>query len=362
MLLPYALSLFALLAAEEAPVAPAPEPKVITQYRSLDLTPFANADPFSSGEMHVEGISVPPTSYVFIEGESYGKIEGQGAIEERAAASAGKVLGGQFATAAGDAAEWYFDLPWDAEKARLYLRATRPAGSAFAFLDIELNGEKRAELFLPETGGLGDSEADFTIALSMTELGNVPMGRQALRFVNSKSATAINIDCLWIADGQLDLLNHLDDNGVVREPADIYIIVYRPGRNYVNGIPFDFIDPRMNERKGIIVSDRGPVVLPCAGQEGDQLAILCAGIKGPVQASATVSYTDGREMRHDIAIGGMYAQDSPKDAATTLGQYRYAYVAEVPIAEGAVQEVRIDNESGLFTVLAAAMRTTYMAK
>lgn len=322
-------------------------------YEPVDLRAVMNANPLSDADMRVEGVDIPAQQYLWIEGESAGAMsEGLGA-EPAGRASNGEVLGGGFGNNPGDWAEWYFDFPFNAKDAILYVRTARAGENAFTGFVVTLNGEKRGEVLAPVNAGWGDSDEDFVRGLCSVRLGAVHMGRQALRFEAGETYEPVAIDGMWLAVEAIDIVNRIGENGRMRPPASPYMVSYQPGLRTLRGTPFDLIDPEANDGKGIVRLAQGEsVTIPFAAYDASGIQFLGAGIRGACAITVTFRTAEGEETVREAELGPLYVRQS-EGGVMTVGRFREVYRAAVPGIDGAAASVTVTTSGGEAILLAA---------
>lgn len=325
----------------------------LAAYEPVDLRALMNANPLSDEDMRVAGVDIPAQQYVWIEGESAGAVsEGLGP-EQALRASGGSVLGGGFGNNPGDWAEWYFDFPFNAQDAILYVRTARAGENAFTGFAVTLNGETRGELLAPVNEGWGDSDEDFARGLCSVRVGAVHMGRQALRFEAGETYEPVAIDGMWLAVEAIDLVNRVDADGGMRPAASPYMVVYPPGRRTFRGTPYDLIDPEGNGGKGVVRLAKGAsVTIPFGAYDASGVQFLGAGIRGKCAIRVTFRTAEGEETVREAELGSLYVRQ-PEGGVMTAGRFREVYSVAVPGIDGPAVSVTVTSLGGDSVLLAA---------
>jgi len=347
---------FVLTALAMVSVSPESEPPV---FLPLDLTAVLNADPWDPAAMAVPDIPYLDPNFVFIEGEAVFRAEGA-TVREMPEASGGAALHGL--GEADEWAEWAFDVPFDSDEALLYVRVSRAVGEAEAAAGIENPFTILAASLNNRPGGIfyavsSEHPDAFDGGIVNTNLGLIRMGRHVLRLSVRMAGEPVTIDCLWIAPRAMDLRDERGDEGRMRPPFPISVLAYAPGRIELEaGMPFDLVDPRENEGRGVLLPDAEGVTIPMNGETGDTLLLLGAGGTTGASAVVTVQYADGTEETTAMRWPGLYARGpAPAGEVTVpMGQFRRATVRRVPIAGKPLAAITVQPENGDRLVLLAA--------
>mgnify|MGYP002619739420 CR=1 FL=1 len=332
-------------------------PPAFITHLPLDLTGVMNADPWDADTMAVPDLPLAETPFVFIEGERVFRSNG-GETIELSTASGGSALRGL--GDADDWAEWAFDIPFDSNEAVLYARMSRPVGEEediaqgfrpYTILAVELNNRPGGIMYV----NASEEPDAFAEGMAQTELGRVRMGRHLLRLNVRMPGEPVVIDCLWIGARTLDLANELGDDGRMLRPFSISVLAYEPGRLEAGGIPFDLVDPRANEGRGVLLPGDEGVSIPLGAQLGSALLLLGAGSDAHAQGTVTVAYTSGESETTELRWPALYDRNPVigDEITVSLGLFRRAWVRRVPVRPEPIASVQLASEGGGRLVLLA---------
>lgn len=336
-----ALILFATLAAEEG--------DALSEAYCFDLRSVVNVNPYEPGEVAAgEGYGLPPR-YVWFEAEDAHATSRDFETVDAAEASGGEMLGGGFGEKKGDRIEFYFDAPWETEEAFVFLRTTRLSANALTALKADVNGDERATAYIPPNNGLGDNIEDFRNGLCSAAIGPVRVGRQVVRLRADQDNEPLRIDCVWIASGQINIVNQVDSSGRIHDPAPAGSVIYTPGLRTIHDYPFDLIDPWAESRKTILAIQEETREIPIDEGPMSTVAVLATSAGPKSEATLLVTYADGQKKSYPFTVGPFFTK-RPQANAMRLGSDRVGYVEEIDIDDGDVIGIAIESKVRLLVL------------
>ena len=219
-------------------------------FSTVDISASANAHPFPGFDVFTG--ARPKPFRAWYEAERTVAQYGPSDVDKKSAASNGEVLGMHFGSSASHFATIAIATPGLAN-ARLYLRYARTApDGAESRLDreyaIQIDGVETATLSVKPTRGWGEDASHYEWASA--DLGRLSAGGHLLTIRPVRGGSNINIDGFYIAAEPFEL-------PTVRERLEadpIRQIAYRPAREIIEGVPFQFIDPAENKARGAIIA------------------------------------------------------------------------------------------------------------
>jgi hypothetical protein len=275
-------------------------------FTTVDLSDHANTHPYP-GSSIFETVT-GGTFRAWYEAEHPIEQEGSHGRDVKKAASGGEVLGMRFGAARGHNATYRFALPVRSE-VHLYLRVARELTSATeksARWSWALDGRDSHRFDIAPTSGWGDQEQDFRWV--HLRLGEQLAGGHTLRLTAEAANANINLDGFYvtteefqppITDAATLLINHRVEQ-----------IAYRPSRQILDGVEFQFIDPAVNQDRGIIMvsgsvdgESRSPafVEIPLPNIDIDALH-FCGQVAGPAAHMSSGSLVAEYELRFEDGL------------------------------------------------------------
>lgn len=275
-------------------------------FTTVDLADVANRDPSPGYDIFTGRASA--TFKAWYEAEWTVNQFGAKGVDHQAAASGGRVLGAGFGTSGRHYAVFNFATP-SIEEAHLYLRVARQVlpGSSHpseAEWDLSLDGKLVERLTVPPTGGWGAKDSEFRwihVAIGGLHAGGHTLGLEAVRGFCTTS-----FDGFYVTEAEFSPPAAVSDGRLAAD--SIQQVPYRPARQMLNGVPFQFIDPARNGGRGIILA-RPPVeggqqhpdtefIIPVP-DNGAQLIHFCGQIAGNLDPTRRSSPVAEYELQFD---------------------------------------------------------------
>ena len=222
--------------------------RVGSKFTTVDLADVANAHPFPGFDVFT-GLGADPFR-AWTEAEWAHERQGASGEERKPAASGGQVWSATFGNDRGDHAEIEFATPSIA-RAHLYLRVATGLDKP-ARWNVSIDGKDPVRVEIQPTGGWGEKDAHFRWV--HLELGSVIAGGHVLCLEAAGRACHTNFDGFYIAGAPFDPPTMASGDALARDCIEQ--IAYRPARQVIDGVPFQFIDPDRNYGFGVLIARR----------------------------------------------------------------------------------------------------------
>jgi len=286
--------------------------RVGSKFTTVDLATVANAHPFPGFDIFT-GLGADPFR-AWYEAEwacAYKGVQGE---DRKPAASGGKVLGATFGNDRGDDAVIEFATPAVAN-AHLYLRAATALNKPTRW-KVSIDGKNPVRVEIEPTGGWGEKDEHFRWV--HTEIGELIAGGHTLRLEAAGRACNTNFDGFYITGKPFDPPTTASGDSLAQDRIEQ--IAYRPARQVIDGVPFQFLDPDRNYGCGVLIARRPnenndpatEIAIPIP-DSGANLIHFCGQIAGRLDvttdpkplAEYELHFDDGRTERipltpHDI--------------------------------------------------------------